>query len=79
MRLQWRINKKGQMPASQIKTSKRLQTAPNLSFHLLQDEQDLSLGLLGNKPVATSGASHPHAILPSPLLAISPNTFLQCF
>lgn len=67
MRLQQRINKKGQMPGSKINTSKRPQTAQNLSFHLLQDEQNLSRGLLGNKPVATSGASHPHSILPSPL------------
>lgn len=70
MRLQWRISKEGQMPGSKINTSKRLQTAPNLSFHLLQDEQDLSVGLLGNKSVATSGASHPHSTSPS---LFSPN------
>lgn len=62
MRLQWRINRKGQMPGSKINTSKRPQKARNLSFHLLQDERDLSLGLLGNKPVATSGTSHPDSI-----------------
>lgn len=71
MRLQRRINKKGQMPGAKINTSKKLQTAQNLSFHLLQEEQDLSLRLLGNKPVATSGASHPHSILPSPLFSQS--------
>lgn len=70
MRLQRRINKKGQMPGSKINTSKRPPTAQNLPVHLPQDEQDLSLGLLGNKPVATSGASHPHSILPS---LLSPN------
>lgn len=57
------------MPGSKINTSKKLQAAQNLSFHLLQDEQDLSLRLLGNKPVATSGASHPRPILPSPLFS----------
>ena len=67
MRLQWRINKKGQMPQSKRNTSKRPQTVQNLSFHLLKDKQGLALGLLGNKPVATSGASHLHSILPSPL------------
>lgn len=67
------------MPGAKINTSKKLQTAHNLSFHLLQEEQDLSLRLLGNKPVATSGASHPHSILPPPFSSPSPINVCSAF